>query len=242
MFKPFGNGMRACIGRPFAWQEALLTTATLLQTFRFTKANPSYTLQIKTSLTIKPYEFYMKAHLRDPDFLDHAGHLAGGEKAAKDSINKSSKNANVDASNLKPIQILFGSNTGTCEAVAQNLAGAAAGHGFKAEVQSMDAAVSTLKKDVPVVIVTASYEGQPPDNATHFVEWLESNPGDEVKDVQYAVFGLGNSKSSPTRSAYTHLPWLQRNGTLHTSEFLRLWTRLLRRTARSVLPTVSRWT
>ena len=64
--------MRACIGRPFAWQEALLTTATLLQTFRFTKANPSYTLQIKSRLTVKPHDFYMKAHVRDPEFLDHA--------------------------------------------------------------------------------------------------------------------------------------------------------------------------
>ena len=186
--------MRACIGRPFAWQEALLTTATLLQTFRFTKANPSYTLQIKSSLTVKPHDFYMKAHVRDPEFLDHAGGLAG-EKTAKSHAKKASAaEANVDTSKMKPLHILFGSNTGTCEAIAQNLAGAATGHGFKAEIQSMDAAVSSLRKDVPVVIVTASYEGQPPDNAAHFVEWLESNPGEEVKDVQYAVFGLGNSK------------------------------------------------
>jgi hypothetical protein len=26
-WKPFGNGVRGCIGRPFAWQEALLIVA-----------------------------------------------------------------------------------------------------------------------------------------------------------------------------------------------------------------------
>lgn len=28
-WKPFGNGVRGCIGRPFAWQESLLVVATV---------------------------------------------------------------------------------------------------------------------------------------------------------------------------------------------------------------------
>jgi len=32
-WKPFGNGMRGCIGRPFAWQESLLVVATVSETF-----------------------------------------------------------------------------------------------------------------------------------------------------------------------------------------------------------------
>lgn len=190
--KPFGNGMRACIGRPFAWQEALLAVATLLQVFRFTKAHPSYTLKIRTSLTIKPKDFYIRAHVRDPDFLSHAGVL-GGETQTKNS--EAPKSSGVQGSaNLRPLQILFGSNTGTCEAVAQALAGTAADHGFKADVKTLDAAVSSLNKDIPIVIVTASYEGLPPENAAHFVEWLKSEPADEVKNVRFAVFGVGNSK------------------------------------------------
>jgi cytochrome P450/NADPH-cytochrome P450 reductase len=49
----FGNGMRACIGRPFAWQEALLVLAILLQNFNFNMEDPSYQLEIKQTLTIK---------------------------------------------------------------------------------------------------------------------------------------------------------------------------------------------
>ncbi|KAF1929899.1 fatty acid hydroxylase [Didymella exigua CBS 183.55] len=193
-WKPFGNGMRACIGRPFAWQEALLTVATLLQTFRFSKANPSYSLLIKTSLTIKPQDFYIKAHMRDPNFLQRVGFPSGDAGTRDPAPASASSKPRVEANDLRPLRILFGSNTGTCEAVAQALAESAVENGYKAEVQGLDAAVSSLSRDVPVVIITASYEGLPPDNATHFVEWLKSNPSEEVKDVRYAVFGLGNKE------------------------------------------------
>lgn len=193
--KPFGNGLRACIGRPFAWQEALLTVAMLLQTFRFTKAHPSYSLLIKTILTIKPMDFYIKAHVRDPDFLHHAGIVSGDVATNNQTSAGSHPKHDIDTSNFRPLQILFGSNTGTCEAVAQALSDTAPDHGFKAEVRSLDSAVSSLSKDVPVIIVTSSYEGLPPDNATHFVEWLKSGPTEELKGVRYCVFGLGNSTS-----------------------------------------------
>ncbi|KAJ4401361.1 hypothetical protein N0V91_008025 [Didymella pomorum] len=127
----------------------------------------SWKLLIKTSLTIKPQDFYIKAHLRDPEFLHHAG-LVSGEHVPEEK--KSSK------SHTKAI------------------ADSAPDNGFKAEVQGLDSAVSSLKGDVPVVIVTASYEGLPPDNATHFVEWLKSDPSEEVMGVKYCVFGVGNKE------------------------------------------------
>jgi cytochrome P450 / NADPH-cytochrome P450 reductase len=43
-----------------------------------------------------------------------------------------------------------------------------------------------------MVIVCPSYEGQPPDNAIHFVEWLHGLYGEELKGVKYAVFGCGH--------------------------------------------------
>jgi cytochrome P450/NADPH-cytochrome P450 reductase len=191
MHQPFGNGVRACIGRPFAWQEAILTVATLIQTFHFTKADPSYQLAIKTTLTIKPEHFYLKVKPRDDEFLERAGLVSSRppsleKKSGRNSVQK------ADQSDLKTLQILFGSNTGTCEAVARALATSAQEHGFKAEPQDMDSGVSTIDKSKPLIIVTASYEGQPPDNAGHFVEWLSCDPK-ELQGVQYAVFGLGNS-------------------------------------------------
>lgn len=63
-WKPFGNGMRACIGRAFAEQEMIMNVALVLQRFQLELADPTYELKLKSTMTIKPYEFRMKVHRR----------------------------------------------------------------------------------------------------------------------------------------------------------------------------------
>ena len=92
----------------------------------------------------------------------------------------------------EPMTILFGSNTGTCESLAQSLASMADSHGYKATVRAMDAAVNDVPKNQPVVIITASYEGQPTDNAAHFIEWLQSLKDNHLAGIKYSVFGCGH--------------------------------------------------
>ncbi|KAF9771294.1 hypothetical protein IL306_011073 [Fusarium sp. DS 682] len=91
-----------------------LTVGTLLQYFNFTKDNPSHQLEIKTNLTIKSQDFYMKARLRDKSFLDRAGVLASSPASVSNGRSEEAQDAEQKA-NLKPMQILFGSSTGTCE-------------------------------------------------------------------------------------------------------------------------------
>lgn len=103
-----------------------------------------------------------------------------------------------------PITILYGSNSGTCESMAQRLASDAATHGYHvAMLCPLDAATGSLPLHDPrhpVIIVTASYEGQPPDNATDFVKWIEGLGKDEsaFQDMKYAVFGCGHHDWSQT--------------------------------------------
>ncbi|KAK3398875.1 putative bifunctional P-450:NADPH-P450 reductase [Sordaria brevicollis] len=193
-WKPFGNGMRACIGRPFAWQEALLVMAMLLQNFNFMPEDPNYTLQYKQTLTTKPKGFYMRAMLRDGmSALDLERRLSGELIAPKAGQNQAGSGQPKKSGEGKPISIYYGSNTGTCETFAQRLASDAEAHGFTATIlDSLDAANQNLPKDRPVIFITASYEGQPPDNAALFVGWLESLTGSELEGVQYAVFGCGH--------------------------------------------------
>ena len=57
----------------------------------------------------------------------------------------------------------------------------------------LDTATARLPTDRPVLIVTASVEGQPTDDAKHFVEWLENVKGaDALAGVKFALFGCGN--------------------------------------------------
>ena len=96
--------------------------------------------------------------------------------------------------------IPFGSNAGTCEALASNLANTASGSGFKPNVMPLDEAIDKLPPDQPVLIITSSYEGEPPDNAKQLVEWLQRPNQEELKDVEYAVFGCGNRTFYPLRN------------------------------------------
>ncbi|KAK5658189.1 hypothetical protein OQA88_2162 [Cercophora sp. LCS_1] len=197
-WKPFGNGMRGCIGRPFAWQEALIVMAVLLQNFDFVLDDPSYVLEIKQTLTSKPKDLYMRAALRrgmTPTTL--AQHFSG--EAPKANGTARNKSPSRKQQSGKPMSIYYGSNTGTCESLAQRLASDANFHGFEATiVEPLDAAKEKVPKDQPAVIITASYEGQPPDNAAEFVRWLEGLNGAEMEKSSFAVFGCGHKDWAQT--------------------------------------------
>ncbi|KAI1127439.1 cytochrome P450 [Nemania abortiva] len=197
-WKPFGNGARGCIGRFFAEQEMIMATTMLLQRFQFTMVDPSYDLRMKATLTVKPVGFQMRATRRPgksmmvgiPDGLQATDDKAGGHETASKPLEK----IGVGQSLL----ILYGSNAGTCKYFAEDLETAARDRGFNATVKTMDEGTEQLSKDVPVAIITPSYEGKPADNARKFVAWLEAGRPDSLKDVRYAVFGSGNSEWAAT--------------------------------------------
>lgn len=202
-WKPFGNGMRGCIGRPFAWQEALLVVAILLQNFNFQMDNPSYDLRIKQTLTIKPKDFFMRATLRgnlDPTKLTMLLSGTPDEPKGAGVADRERKPKAPATGKLRPMHIFYGSNTGTCEAFARRLADDAVGYGFSAQTSSLDSAMQNIPKNDPVVFITASYEGQPPDNAAHFFEWLSELKGNTLEGVNYAVFGCGHREYSAFES------------------------------------------
>ncbi|KAK6084421.1 cytochrome P450 [Seiridium cupressi] len=188
-WKPFGSGVRTCIGRPFAWQESVLTLALLFQNFDFELDDPSYVLQHKQTLTIKPKDFYIRAKLRpgiNPTSLSQQlnGSVHASPKGEETFTDRGKSLAIQELGDVyRPMTVLYGLNSGTCELVAQRLASNASSHGFQVtRLDYMDAAVGELPHGQPTVVITSSYEGQPPDNAAKFVPWLESIKGAQDLD------------------------------------------------------------
>ncbi|CAF3919426.1 unnamed protein product [Rotaria sordida] len=184
-WKPFGNGQRACIGRSFAWQESLLTIALILKHFNLEFVDPSYNLRIKQTLTIKPEGFKIRVRSRQQvNIISLEKNIKQLEKMPEKQLNQ--KN---ETRNLRPMAILFGSNSGSCQSFAETLASEAPLYGYNATVATLDSAFGSLPIDRPIIIITASYEGKPCDNAKQFVAYLESKP---TLDINYAIFGAGH--------------------------------------------------
>lgn len=74
----------------------------------------------------------------------------------------------------------------------------AAHHRPLASVKPSDDAIDKLPQNQPVLSITASYEGEPPDNANRFITWATSPDTTDLSNVRYAVFGCGSRDRKET--------------------------------------------
>ena len=209
-YKPFGTGQRACIGRQFALQEAAIVLSMLLQRFEFIDF-ADYKLETKQTLTIKPANFTIRVRMRSgraaPAPLAAPRPAVGLSPAAAPDTAATAQPVSAPApaaeGSQTPLLVLFGSNLGTAEGLAHGIAEDARRRGFAAAVGPLDEHVGALPKDGAVIVVTASYNGQPPDNAAKFCKWLRdpSLPPDAFAGVEYSVFGCGNRDWAATYQA-----------------------------------------
>jgi cytochrome P450/NADPH-cytochrome P450 reductase len=175
--------------------------AMIFQNFDLELADPDYKLKHKQTLTIKPDNLYIRAKLRHgltPTALeDRISRTSSPRKTASAAPQRVPAKSVQDNAGMK-LTVLYGSNSSTCESMAQQLTSDAPANGFNVvRVCAMDEAVNALPKDDPkhiVIVVTASYEGEPPDNAAKFVSWIEKAQNDTsiLRGTRYAVFGCGN--------------------------------------------------
>jgi cytochrome P450/NADPH-cytochrome P450 reductase len=104
------------------------------------------------------------------------------------------------------LTLLHGSNLGTCAGIARDLLADGDERGFLPSIAPLDDAVGKLTADAgPVVIVAASYNGRPTDDATQFVAWLEGLEPGALDGLEYAVLGVGDRNWAAT---YQRVPTL----------------------------------
>ncbi|MHA6485790.1 bifunctional cytochrome P450/NADPH--P450 reductase CypB [Bacillus cabrialesii] len=196
-YKPFGNGQRACIGMQFALQEATMVLGLVLKHFDLMN-HTGYELKIKEALTIKPDEFKITVKPRKTAAINV-------QRKEQADIKTETKPKETKPKHGTPLLVLYGSNLGTAEGIAGELSAYGRQLGFTAEIAPLDDYIGKLPDQGAVVIVTASYNGAPPDNAAGFVEWLAELEEGRLKGVSYAVFGCGNRSWAST---YQRIPRL----------------------------------
>ncbi|MEP7355763.1 MAG: cytochrome P450, partial [Anaerolineales bacterium] len=208
-YKPFGNGLRACIGRQFALQEATLALGLILHRFELSD-HRNYTLEVRESLTIKPANLFVRVQPRPS--TSAAGHAAAAAPVrpavmpAAAPVMAAAAAPNEAAAHQTPLLVLFGSNMGTAEGIAQQVGAAGQGLSFAVQAAPLDDYINRLPTSGAVLIVASSYNGTPPDNAVKFCNWLRDAPAaDQLKGVRYAVFGCGHRDWAATYQAVPKL-------------------------------------
>ncbi len=187
LFKPFGTGARSCIGRQFALHEATMAIATLVHRYRFVDVE-YYTLRTHSDLLRKPEGFHLKLIRRTPEDRRQA-------PAAVEVAPVTQSRAAVPSGTK--LLVLHGSNLGNCRALAQQLGDEAVDLGYETTVAALDSATDALPDQGAVVIVAASYNGMPTDDARAFVDWLDGATT-KVPPVPYAVLGVGDRNWAET--------------------------------------------
>ncbi|MSP27012.1 MAG: sulfite reductase subunit alpha [Methylococcales bacterium] len=101
----------------------------------------------------------------------------------------------VNATTAQTLHILYGSQTGNAEAVANDAATAAKAYGLKPVVTSMDAIDSdALAAMDTVLIVTSTYgEGEMPDNAQMLWEAVSADSMPQLPNMKFSVLALGDT-------------------------------------------------
>ena len=94
----------------------------------------------------------------------------------------------------RSITVLYGSETGNAQGVAEIFSERLTNLGHNVVISSMDTfKTKELKKVEDLFIVTSTHgEGDPPDNALEFHEFLHSRKAPKLEGVRFSVLALGD--------------------------------------------------
>lgn len=124
-----------------------------------------------------------------------AGYLAGLQAAQGVPQPPSPAATPADASPAPSVSVLYGSQTGNALGLAKRLAARVEQAGFSVALQSLaDYDTRRLKQERLLLLITSTQgDGDPPDNAIAFWEWLGSRKAPKLAELRHAVLALGDS-------------------------------------------------
>lgn len=120
-----------------------------------------------------------------------SGYLAGAASPL-DSVLRA---PNQEGTPSKEVTILYGSQTGNAQGLAKKASKSLENKGFQVTVSSMnDFKPNNIKKVKNLLILVSTHgEGDPPDNAITFHEFIHGKRAPKIDELNFSVLSLGDS-------------------------------------------------
>lgn len=125
-----------------------------------------------------------------------SGYLAGSQSAPvlekRDELARQQCSGSVIS---KEVTVLYGSQTGNSQKLAEKAGKTLQERGFQVTISSMnDFKTNSLKKIQNLLIVVSTYgEGEAPDNAQSFYDFINSKRAPKLDQLSFSVLALGDS-------------------------------------------------
>ena len=138
------------------------------------------------------------SNLGPSELLFLAGYCAGLAEHSPAQLNAvvtpSAVNELSKGSQLRAL-ILYASQTGNAQEIAESLQQSLESKGYKTNLEStLDIKLARLKDYALIVVIASTHgEGEPPDDAIDFYEAVLSKKAPSLNGVKHAVLGLGDS-------------------------------------------------
>jgi len=125
-----------------------------------------------------------------------SGYFAGFDAGLRQALPQAASfPAEAPAPVARTLTILYGTETGNSAQIAQDVGKAAQAAGLTAKVADMaDYKQRELGQEQDLLIIVSTYgDGDPPQPATGFFEYIEGRKAPRLPDVRFAVLALGDT-------------------------------------------------
>ncbi|WP_273853401.1 assimilatory sulfite reductase (NADPH) flavoprotein subunit [Guptibacillus spartinae] len=126
-----------------------------------------------------------------------SGYLSvpGAEAAAATETPSAEEAFSVKEPKTREITILYGSHTGNCQALAESFFERLENDKYQVKLSSLDDfKPKSLKKVEDLLLITSTHgDGDPPDNALSFYDFIQSKRAPELGELRFSILSLGDS-------------------------------------------------
>jgi len=203
---PFSVGQRQCMAQEVTFMMLRIALFEVYNRYRLRLA-PGARVVKNTVASTKPVTVpVVRVPREDADqrraaLAERQSRIAASGAAAAETAGSRAWDRPSEIPETSPFRhlvVAYGSNFGTAKELAQRFADRGRVYGYTTEVMNLDDLVDLPTRTQPwlLMVMTATYTGNPPGNAIAFKSWLEhTEPDCETwKNCRYLVWGLGNSQ------------------------------------------------